>query len=81
MATRKKPIMMSSDAANAMLSISHATHHLPAGCPCKVRDTDAIKELERIGMIERVHVGAGVGAIPTALGKKFVADALRHLSN
>ena len=81
MAKRKKPIMMSSDAANAMLEISHATHHLPVGVPCKVQDTDAIKELERVGLIQRVHVGTGVGAIPTALGKQFVQDALRHLRN
>lgn len=84
MAKRQTPIILTSQAANAMISIMSAARDLPEGVPCKVCDSAEVRELEQSGMIERAHVGAPstmVGVIPTKLGKKFVQDAIRHLSN
>ena len=82
MAKRRKPIMLSAAAANAMIAIASAARNLPSGVPVKVCDSDAVKELDRAGLIERHHVGvSSIGAVPTALGKQFVQDAIRHLSN
>ena len=79
MAKRQKQIMLTTGAANLMVSIAASVRGKPDGVPCKIADTDAAMELERAGMIERVHVGSSCGAIPTKLGKRFVEDAVKHL--
>lgn len=76
-----KPIVMSAAVANVMIDIFAAAERVPAGVPVRVHDDEAAQTLEGFGMIERHHLGSGIGAIVTAKGRQFVQDSIRHLRN
>lgn len=81
MPRREKAVYLTGKAANVMLDIYAASQNVPTGVPVPVTDADCATELERAGLIERHHLGAGSGAVVTKRGAAFIRDATRYLSN